>query len=67
MKPTIRLRFVERDCYSKNGEFFQHPFKQRVLQQWWQDDSPAHVNTFTANGEWVPPGEWRDIQLEEEK
>lgn len=54
MIPTCKLRFVERDCYIKNGEAFREPFKQRVLQQWW-------ASTIK-----VASGEWRDIPLEQE-
>lgn len=54
MQPTNKLRFIERDCYVKNGEPFTHPFKQRVLQQWW------HTECY---GE----GEWRDVPLEAEQ
>lgn len=56
MNPTTRLRFVERDCYVKDGEAFQQPFKVRVLQQFWIVDN-----------EFVFDGEWRDVPLEEEK
>lgn len=52
MKPTPKLRFIERDSYSRNGEHFVMPLKIRVLQQWWVD-------------EWLT-GEWRDVPLEEE-
>lgn len=52
--PTSKLRFIERDCYVKNGESFQEPFKQRILQQWWA--------STTKFGD----GQWRDIPLEEE-
>lgn len=62
MNPTSRLRFIERDCYSKNGEFFTHPFKVRILQQWWC----AHRSELGHDFELVG-GEWRDIPLEEVK
>lgn len=57
MIPTNRLRFVERDCYVKDGEHFLQPFKQRVLQQWWE-------NFSMQKQEFV--GEWRDVPLEDE-
>lgn len=52
--PTNKLRFIERDCYVKNGESFQEPFKQKILQQWW-------ASTLKFDG-----GQWKDIPLEEE-
>ena len=56
MTPTNKLRFVERDSYSKNGEFFLHPHKETILQQLWV----SH---------WWPlrqVSEWRDVPLEKE-
>lgn len=65
MTPTNKLRFVERDCYIKNGEAFREPFKQRVLQQWW-----ATFRTFSDGYGYqtveLEGGQWRDIPLEEE-
>ena len=62
MKPTERLRFVERDSYSHNGEHFATPHKIRVLQQLW-------IPTNEPYGEWlkVKDGEWRDVPLENEQ
>jgi hypothetical protein len=60
MKPTPKLRFVER-------KFAMDPFYRdiqtggtayqtyRVLQQWWE------------HTEWNAPGEWRDVPLEQEE
>jgi hypothetical protein len=61
MTPTPKLRFVERDSYSKNGEHFVEPFKVRILQQWWaaQGASDNEVK-YELNGE------WRDVPLEKE-
>jgi hypothetical protein len=56
MTPTPKLRFVERDSYSRNGEHFREPHKVRVLQQWWDNDIPG----------WNAPGEWRDVPMEKE-
>ena len=57
MTPTSKLRFVERDSYSHNGEVFIHPHKETILQQWWQH---AKTGQITTNGE------WRDVPLEKE-
>jgi hypothetical protein len=56
MTPTPKLRFVERDSYSRNGEHFTHPHKVRILQQWWEYNSGA-----------IPNGEWRDVPIEQEE
>ena len=61
MTPTPKLRFVERDSYSRNGEHFVMPLKIRVLQQWWQVEDIAYA--WHTN---VPDGEWRDVPLEKE-
>ena len=65
MTPTNKLRFVERDCYIKNGESFVQPFKQRILQQWWEDTAWDHVSNFVS-GKFQPQGEWRDVPVEKE-
>ena len=65
MTPTTKLRFVERDCYVKNGESFQQPFRQRILQQWWEKRSSFNLG-WTGDVTISNVGEWRDISLEEE-
>ena len=66
MTPTPKLRFVERDSYSRNGEHFREPHKVRILQQWWE-------KSMTINLGWTgdmplrkAEGEWRDVPLEKE-
>ena len=70
MTPTPKLRFVERDSYSKNGEHFVEPFKVRILQQWWEDKNVMlAVHITDKDGNTLPSptcGEWRDVPLEEE-
>lgn len=70
MTPTPKLRFVERDSYSRNGEHFTHPHKVRILQQWWEDRTVVlAVHITDKDGNTLPSpcrGEWRDIPLEEE-
>ena len=55
MTPTLKLRFVERDSYSHNGEHFREPHKVRILQQWWGIEEDLSIV------------EWRDIPLEKEE
>jgi len=70
MKATNRLRFVERDSYSKNGEHFTHPHKVRILQQWWDDSYVTlSVHVTDKDGNVLPSpsrGEWRDVPVEVE-
>lgn len=65
MKPTNKLRFVERamrmPLFGYDPETTYEAGNIRVLQQWWEDNS--HDIHWT-NG---APGEWRDVPLEEEK
>lgn len=57
MKPTAKLRFIERDMT------VPHPTMPnvaqiksvRILQQWWEQT------------EWDAPGEWRDVPLEKDE
>jgi hypothetical protein len=70
MKATNKLRFVERDSYSKNGEHFTHPHKVRILQQWWEDSYVTlSVHVTDKDGNTLPSpsrGEWRDVPVEVE-
>jgi hypothetical protein len=61
MTPTPKLRFVERDSYSRNGEHFREPHKVRILQQWWKVE-----NVTDALHNNILDGEWRDVLLEKE-
>lgn len=61
MKPTNKLRFVERYVPSpQHGEGIN--VKVKILQQWWEDSNPL------MRGLWKDGhgGEWRDIPLETE-
>ena len=69
MTPTAKLRFVERDSYSHNGEFFRHPHKETILQQWWENrNMRLAVQAFDEYGTPIAryQGEWRDVPLEQE-
>ncbi len=64
----VELRWVERDCYVKDGEPFSFPFKERTLQ--WRDGKMLHVathfdpktgiETFPLEPEWVGT-DWTDV------
>ncbi len=57
MKPTARLRFVERYVYAPEyGDDVSK--KAHILQQWW---------AVEREGQMTPTGEWRDIPLENEE
>ena len=61
MTPTPKLRFVERESHSRNGEHFVMPLKIRVLQQWWEPE--RNIIDMVAG---KTQGEWRDVPLETE-
>lgn len=62
MKPTPKLRFVERTVpmhpfyktTDVQGNLVRATHTYRVLQQWWE------------HTEWNAPGQWRDVPLEAE-
>ncbi len=68
MKPTLKLRFVERSLpmhpfykmIDAQGNTVQATQTFRILQQWWEDNS---TDVYWVNG---APGEWRDVRLEKE-
>jgi sulfur carrier protein ThiS len=57
MKPTTRLRFVERYVYEPEARADVSK-KVRILQQWW---------AVEREGQMTPTGEWRDVPLENEE
>ena len=61
MTPTPKLRFVERESHSRNGEHFVMPLNIRVLQQWWEPE--RNIIDMVAG---KTQGEWRDVPLEKE-
>lgn len=70
MNPTNKLRFVERinPMYThSDGSVVGN--KIRILQQWWETVPMGTVNLGWTGD--IPlgevKGEWRDIQIEEEK
>lgn len=72
MKPTPRLRFVERVinvCTSPDGTV-SHGTMVRILQQWWEaGDIALAVHITDKDGNTLPSprlGEWRDVPLEKE-
>jgi hypothetical protein len=59
MKPTNKLRFVERKMLGfENGVGVSQTF--RVLQQWWEETAFAHDREIVVNSE------WRDVPVEAE-
>lgn len=64
MKPTNKLRFVEREI-EVNGD--HKPV--RILQQWWKNNSIMLIIMRLGHAgmpENVVKGEWRDVPLETE-
>jgi len=76
MKPTNKLRFVERKVplhpfyktVDSDGKLREGVQTYRVLQQWWESSTMGTINIGFGGemplGEVI--GEWRDVPLEEE-
>lgn len=66
MKPTNKLRFVERIVPApKHGEGIGKTV--RILQQWWEASSMGEVNLgFGSFSVGEVKGEWRDVPVEKE-
>ena len=63
MKPTNKLRFVERlvPITENTGT------RVRILQQWWEQSSMGEVNLgFGSFPVGEVKGEWRDVPIEKE-
>jgi hypothetical protein len=61
MKPTTKLRFVERfQIIEQRPDGFSTGRTDRILQQWWEDDS-ADIHWANENF-----GEWRDVPIKKE-
>jgi hypothetical protein len=67
MKPTNRLRFIESHCYTKNGEVFYQPYKEKILQQWWAPFNTQYDGSYDSYEMELPGGEWRDVPIEVEE
>jgi len=66
MKPTPKLRFVERVIAVPATDGVGRTV--RVLQQWWETDSNwPYAQSLDAAGRVIISGEWRDVPLEKEE
>jgi len=70
MKPTPKLRFVERHISLYSETTAPIATRIRILQQWWEDNTvvlAVHITDKDGNALPSPNrGEWRDIPIEEE-
>jgi hypothetical protein len=62
MKPTPKLRFVEREIFVPFQDYKDvvQPKTVRILQQWWEG------KTWNSDKDQILDGEWRDVPLEAE-
>lgn len=69
MKPTNKLRFVEREVKTPHPKYI-HVLETktiRILQQWWETSSMGEVNLgFGSFPVGEVKGEWRDVPVEVE-
>lgn len=61
MKPTSKLRFIERTV-----EVHGDPKTVRILQQWWQGGLTMNLGWSNEVSIGDSKGEWRDVPLETE-
>lgn len=72
MKPTPKLRFIERDGpmmgFHKNSDGSETTMHQkiRILQQWWEDQDPELISESNGTKTFKVDGEWRDVPMEAE-
>ena len=72
MTPTNKLRFVKRTVnVTYQGYIDINELKKvKILQQWWEGFGPnvainyAHPDAYKLSKN--PPGEWRDVPIEEQ-
>jgi hypothetical protein len=64
MKPTPKLRFIEREVFVPvQGDFAVTYKTVRILQQWWEEKPYSRsVDGYLLGG----GGEWRDVPIEKE-
>ena len=60
MKPTAKLRFVERDVPAYRGI-------RIVLQQWWETNNTVNLGFGGELPIGETKGEWRDVPIEKEQ
>lgn len=60
MKPTAKLRFVERDVP-------MYPGIRMVLQQWWETNNTVNLGFGGELPIGETKGEWRDVPIEKEQ
>ena len=65
MKPTTKLRFVERTVVTAQMPDYTAGRTVKVLQQWWEDARRINLG-FGEVDITEPTGEWRDVPLEKE-
>jgi hypothetical protein len=61
MKPTAKLRFVQRQVEIDGDHKLGF-----ILQQWWEEDAGWSLVTNLYNKERQLQGEWRDVPMEAE-
>ena len=57
MKPTMQLRFIEKDIMVPHPQHKDVSYVKtvRILQQWWAVERAGQI---------TPTGEWREVPLE---
>ena len=66
MKPTAKLRFVERKVYVNEVTALEL-VKKNILQQWWETNNTINLGFGGDIPIGETKGEWRDVPIEKEQ
>jgi len=67
MKPTPKLRFVDRVYYVRRGGDTDMEHTAPVLQQWWETNNTINLGFGGELPIGETKGEWRDVPIEKEQ
>lgn len=67
MKPTAKLRFVERVDYVQRWGDIDMEHTALILQQWWETNNTVNLGFGGELPIGETKGEWRDVPIEKEQ
>jgi hypothetical protein len=67
MKPTAKLRFVDRVNYVQLWGDTDMEHTVRILQQWWETNNTVNLGFGGELPIGETKGEWRDVPIEKEQ
>ena len=67
MKPTAKLRFVDRVDYVQRWGDIDMEHTALILQQWWETNNTVNLGFGGELPIGETKGEWRDVPIEKEQ